>query len=381
VIKFFCLSLLVFVVVPLSCSVQDTPATGDANTEVLRDTTIQIVVGGDMMSHKPQVTAAWNVSNQRYEYEHWFQFVKPTIETADLAIANLETTLSGEPYTGYPCFSAPDAFAFDLKRVGFDVLVTANNHVADKGKRGIERTIRVLDSFDIKHTGSYRTQQERDSLHPLIIDVKGVKVAILSYTYSTNGLPVSKPNVVDLIDDSIMAKDIARARAKGAELVIPIMHWGNEYQTVEHPIQSRTASFLASKGVDAIVGMHPHVLQPIRYIKTKTDSVPVVYSLGNFVANMRDRYQNGGAMIKITAKRTNGRTMVTAFEDIPFYVYKGSISANTTSKSVSLCHGFYCIPESAAHLLPGRAEATQFFDDARRILRGSSKRYSSARDL
>lgn len=373
-IRAFCLSLLVFVVVPLSCSVQDTSGTADAGSGVSSDSTISIVVGGDMMSHKPQVTAAWNESTKRYEYEHWFQFVKPTIETADLAIANLETTLSGEPYTGYPCFSAPDAFAYDLKRVGFDVLVTANNHVADKGKRGIERTIRTLDSFDIKHTGSYRTQQERDSLNPLIITVKGIKVAILSYTYSTNGLPVSKPNVVDLIDDSVMARDIAKARAKGADLVIPIMHWGHEYQTVEHPTQSRTASFLASKGVDAIVGMHPHVLQPIRYIKTITDNVPVVYSLGNFVANMRDRYQNGGAMIKITAKRTNGRTSVTAFEDIPFYVYKGSLTANISSKSVSLRHGFYCIPESASSILPLKTEAAQFFDDARRILRGQTKK-------
>jgi poly-gamma-glutamate synthesis protein (capsule biosynthesis protein) len=357
-----------------SCSGGEQEAVS-SSTSIAADTTVTLVFGGDMMSHMPQVNAAWNPESGRHEYEHWFQFVKPTISEADLAIANLETTLNGQPYTGYPCFSAPDAFAYDLKRVGFDVLVTANNHVADKGRRGIERTIEVLDSFGIQHTGSYRTQAERDSSTPLVVNVKGIRIAILSYTYSTNGMPVSNPNVVDLINDSLMAKDIAKARSRGAHVVIPVMHWGNEYQTTEHPTQQKTAQFLASKGADAIIGMHPHVLQPIKKIAIQGDTVPVVYSLGNFVANMRDRYQNGGAMVQLQLTRRNGSVSITSFEDVPFFVWKGPLEIRDTLTQKVIRHrmGYYAIPESMVSNLPSKGEAIQFFDDARKILRGSDK--------
>lgn len=365
-------ALVIALVVLTACNeyprATDSTPVHHASTRTI-DTTITLVFGGDVMSHMPLVRAAWNPAAKVHEYLHWYEFIQPIVSGADLAVANLETTLAGEPYTGFPCFSAPDALAVDLQRAGFDVLVTANNHVADKGRRGIERTIRVLDSLGMYHTGSYRTQQERDTLSPLLINIKGMKVALLSYTYSTNGLPVPPPNVVNLIDDSTMTHDIAQARRKGADLIIAIMHWGNEYQTTEHPSQRRTAELLASKGVDAIVGMHPHVLQPISHIMFKGHSVPVAYSLGNLVGNMRKRYRNGGAMIKLTAAHRDGKTRISSFEAIPFFVWKGQLSVpDSASDKRALRHGFYMIPESQTSLLPVTREADQFFDDAKSIL-------------
>jgi poly-gamma-glutamate synthesis protein (capsule biosynthesis protein) len=347
-----------------SCKGDDSnPGTSQDSLSV--DSTITLIFAGDMMSHMPMVKAAYNPQTKRHEYEHWFQFLKDTIASADLAIANLETPLGGEPYSGYPMFSAPDSFAEDLKKVGFDILVTANNHTVDKGRKGLERTLSVLDSLKIAHTGSFRTDKERDSFTPLIQEIKGVKIAILSYTYGTNGIPVPKPNVVNLIDHAQMEKDINKARSLGAQIVIPVIHWGVEYQTYEHPSQVKTAEFLVSKGVDAIIGMHPHVVQPNKYIKTKTDSIPVAYSLGNVVANMRDRYKDGGILIHLTLKQVNGKPRIVGFEDIPFWVWKGS------SKEVKGIHGFYIIPESKISILPvGEAKkAKVFFDDTRKILK------------
>jgi poly-gamma-glutamate synthesis protein (capsule biosynthesis protein) len=313
----------------------------------------------------PQVKAAYNPQSKRHEYEHWFQFLKDTIASADFAIANLETPLGGEPYSGYPMFSAPDAFAEDLKKVGFDILVTANNHTVDKGRKGLERTLSILDSLNILHTGSFRNQQEHDSTTPLMIEAKGVKIALLSYTYGTNGIPVPKPNVVNLIDHVQMEKDIVNARSLGAQIIIPIIHWGVEYQTYEHPSQVKTAEFLAVKGVDAIIGMHPHVVQPIKYVKSNRDSIPVAYSLGNAVANMRDRYKDGGLFVQLTITIENDTPRITSFNDIPFWVWKGS------SKEVKGIHGYYVIPESKISILPvGEAKkAKVFFDDTRKILK------------
>lgn len=337
----------------------------EETTDSVKVDSITLVFAGDMMSHMPQVKAAYNPQSKRHEYEHWFQFLKDTIASADFAIANLETPLGGEPYSGYPMFSAPDAFAEDLKKVGFDILVTANNHTVDKGRKGLERTLSILDSLNILHTGSFRNQQQHDSTTPLMIEAKGVKIALLSYTYGTNGIPVPKPNVVNLIDHVQMEKDIVKARSLGAQIIIPIIHWGVEYQTYEHPSQVKTAEFLAVKGVDAIIGMHPHVVQPIKYVKSNRDSIPVAYSLGNAVANMRDRYKDGGLFIQLTIKMVNDTPRITSFNDIPFWVWKGS------SKEVKGIHGYYVIPESKISILPvGEAKkAKVFFDDTRKILK------------
>ena len=337
----------------------------EGTTDSIKVDSITLVFAGDMMSHMPQVKAAYNPQSKRHEYEHWFQFLKDTIASADFAIANLETPLGGEPYSGYPMFSAPDAFAEDLKKVGFDILVTANNHTVDKGRKGLERTLSILDSLNILHTGSFRDQQQHDSTTPLMIEAKGVKIALLSYTYGTNGIPVPKPNVVNLIDHVQMEKDIVKARSLGAQIIIPIIHWGVEYQTYEHPSQVKTAEFLASKGVDAIIGMHPHVVQPIKYVKSNRDSIPVAYSLGNAVANMRDRYKDGGLLIQLTIKVENDTPRITSFNDIPFWVWKGS------SKEVKGIHGYYVIPESKISILPisEAKKARVFFDDTRKILK------------
>jgi poly-gamma-glutamate capsule biosynthesis protein CapA/YwtB (metallophosphatase superfamily) len=263
-----------------------------------QDTTrISLLFLGDVMQHDSQIKAAYDLYAKQYDYTSCFQFVKPYIASADLAIGNLEVTLAGPPYKGYPQFSAPDQLALTLKDAGMDVLVTANNHCLDRGRKGLERTILMLDSLDIIHTGTFRDTVERMNDYPMLFEKNGFSFALLNYTYGTNGIPVTKPNVVNTIDTAVIRKDIVKAKKTSPDAIIVFMHWGQEYQSLPNKWQKDVTEFCFRLGVKLVIGAHPHVLQPMEWRK-ESDQL-IVYSLGNFVSGQRDRYKNGGAMLKV----------------------------------------------------------------------------------
>ena len=249
--------------------------------------TLHLVFAGDIMTHGPQIRAALRGDGQ-YDFRPSFSLVKPLIAEADLAVGNLETTFGGKPYSGYPMFSSPEAFGEALRDAGFDVLTTANNHSCDRRRYGVVHTIDVLDSLGIATTGSYRTREERTSRTPLLVTVKGVKLAILAYTYGTNGLPIPSPALVDTISRAQIARDLQRADSLGADYKIVQIHWGNEYERLPNKRQKDLAQWLTDQGVHAIIGSHPHVVQESTFLKrqdTLGDSTFVVYSMGNFISN------------------------------------------------------------------------------------------------
>ncbi len=271
-------------------------------TPLLFGQQLNISFVGDVMQHGPQIKGAYNSKLDHYEYDPSFQFVKPFIEKSDISVANLEVTHAGKPYSGYPQFSAPDELSSALKRAGFDVLVTANNHSCDGGAKGVIRTLDVLDSLKILHTGTFRNKAEREKNYPLIIEKKGLRVAILNYTYGTNGLFVKEPLLINYIDSAIIRKDVEKAK-KSADYIICLMHWGNEYQSLPSAYQKYWEKFVYAQGVDMIIGSHPHVLQPIERKTIDGKERLTAYSLGNFVSNQRDRYKNGGLMLFTTIEK------------------------------------------------------------------------------
>ncbi|MFC4665569.1 CapA family protein [Falsiporphyromonas endometrii] len=263
---------------------------------------------GDIMMHLPQQKAAIQ-SNGTYNFDSCFSLIKPYIDKADIAIANLETTFGGKPYSGYPMFSSPDTLAYSLKRAGFDVLTTANNHCADRGSKGIVRTLNVLDQVGIRHTGSFRNNRERGRLSPLIICSNGINIALLSYTYGTNGMPVKPPTEVNMID-STMLSDVRSARAnKKVDCVIIYLHWGIEYQSHSNYQQRYLAKQLADAGADIIVGSHPHVVQESDVITNdKGKNTLVFYSLGNYISNQSSNLcTTGGLSILVTLTKEKER--------------------------------------------------------------------------
>ncbi len=267
-----------------------------------QDTTrISLLFVGDIMQHDSNIEAAFNPVTKKYDYSSCFEYVAPILRSADLTIGNLELTLAGSPYKGYPQFSAPDALAIELKRSGFDVLVTANNHSLDRRRKGVERTIDVLDSLQIQHTGTFKDSAHRVNAFPLLIEKNGFRFSLLNYTYGTNGIPITKPNIVNLIDTVTIKADLATARAQQSDAIIVFMHWGLEYQSLPSKDQKVVAALCLREGAKLVIGSHPHVLQPM--VWNQQDDNLIAYSLGNFVSGQRPRYRDGGAMLWIDLQK------------------------------------------------------------------------------
>lgn len=259
---------------------------------------------GDLMQHQAQIDAA-RTGPSTYDYAACFQHVRDEIKRADVAIGNLEVTLGGPPYRGYPAFSAPDEFLYALQQTGFDVLLTANNHCLDRGPKGLQRTIARLDSVGMAHAGTYVDAAQREAIYPLLIEKKGFRLAILNYTYGTNGLQPRPPHIVNYIDKEQMRTDILKARRLCPDVIIACMHWGVEYRSLPEKAERELADWLLAQGVDHVIGSHPHVLQPVevkRDARTPARHV-VAYSLGNFLSNMSQEKTDGGMLLKLELQR------------------------------------------------------------------------------
>ncbi len=285
---------------------------------------LSLLFVGDIMGHETQITSAYNDSTKTYDYSECFRYVKPVISKADLAFANLEVTLAGKPFLGYPQFSSPDELAIAIKNAGFDVLVTANNHACDRQEKGVIRTIRVLDSLKIAHTGTFANIVMRDSVFPLIIEKNNIRLAILNYTYGTNGIHIPKPAIINLLDSATIQKDLQKAKFLNPDKIIVIVHWGTEYQNLPNIQQKKWYSFLKSNGADIVIGSHPHVIQPMEW-DSATDNF-VVYSLGNFISNQRTMPKDGGIMMKLMIEKTGSRTCLADASYLFSWVYRPKIN-------------------------------------------------------
>lgn len=256
---------------------------------------VRLLFGGDVMQHMPQVTAA-RQADGTFDYSTSFGALKPLFTQADLVVVNLETTLTDSAdYSGYPRFRSPRALAGALRHAGVDVCVLANNHCCDGGARGIRTTLAELDRCGIARTGVFADSADFRVHHPLRIEKNGIRIALLNYTYGTNGLSVPTGKIVNHIDTARMAQDLRVARDNQTDCVVVFIHWGEEYERRENTTQRRLAAFLQAHGADVIIGSHPHVVQPLR-----ADSAGVVfYSLGNLVSNQRKRYCDGGIVAEV----------------------------------------------------------------------------------
>lgn len=277
----------------------------------------EIVFAGDAMQHQAQLDAARR-SNGNYDYTGCFEEIAPFVETADYAVVNLETPIGGSNYSGYPCFNAPISYAKALKDAGFDLMLTANNHTLDRRDRGVHTTIDSLDAAGIAHLGTYHDAAARDTLLPFVKNIAGIKIGFLNYTYGTNGIEIKGGAVVDYIDRPTIKRDIEALRYAGAEIVTVAVHWGDEYHLIENAAQRALADFLVDEGADLIIGGHPHVIQPmeVRHNDKLDKDVLVVYSLGNFISNMKTRDTRGGAIVKVNLVRD--REGVARFESAAY---------------------------------------------------------------
>ncbi|MCM3691255.1 CapA family protein [Neobacillus niacini] len=277
--------------------------------ELSRTLTEKITVGaiGDILIHDTVYQDAYN--GTQYNFNPIFENVKSILETPDVLTANQESMLGGVEIgvSSYPMFNSPHEVANALVDSGVDIVSMANNHTLDKGERGILSATDYLNSIGLPHVGSFLNQEDRQKLR--IIHKNGIKLAFLSYTYGTNGIPIpdGKDFLVNLINRDLMSDEISRAK-KEADVVIMSIHWGNEYQRIPTDEQKDLANYLANEGVDIIFGSHPHVLQPMEWIDTGDGRKTfVIYSLGNFISGQVRDYKDIGGMatVEITKHISN----------------------------------------------------------------------------
>lgn len=301
--------------------------------EIIPDTTIKFTAIGDIMCHNTNYMDAYDSLTGQYDFSYVFTDIKEYIESADIAVGNLETTFAGanRKYSSYPEFNTPEALAVDLREMGIDLLSTANNHSLDKGYGGIESTIQFLQQAGIDSVGTYTSPESQ--VKPLIKNVNGVNIAFLSFTYGTNGIPVpeGKEYCINLIYDEHIINQINLAKEEETDLICVFMHWGVEYKTTPTEEQERLADLLFDNGVDIILGGHPHVLEKMekRTIILEDGTTKdgfLIYSLGNFMSGQVKENTRSSIILnlEITKNGKNGNITIDRVSYIPIYMYKSS---------------------------------------------------------
>ncbi|MEW5846627.1 MAG: CapA family protein [Bacteroidota bacterium] len=341
------------------------------------DSTIRLIFIGDVMGHVPQILSAYDSATGEYDYTDVFSEFKGLLSKADYAIANLEVTLGGEPYTGYPQFSSPDALVDGLTSAGVNVLVTANNHSVDRRGQGIRRTIEVLTAKNLLFTGTFLDSADKAMRNPLLLSKNGFRLALLNYTYGTNGIAVPSPYLVNLIDTLGMAMDISKAQGLGVDDIVVFIHWGNEYERLPNKQQQTLAKWLQGKGVRVIIGSHPHVVQPAELILSDNDFRMVVYSLGNFVSNQRRRYCDGGIITLIDLKKSNSKLDVASAGYIPVWV--DTYFLNGKRKFRVLPVGMYEGKSNGLLSAASDSAFNVFIDDTRSLLNANNINFPEIR--
>ncbi|WP_159881434.1 CapA family protein [Paenibacillus puerhi] len=294
-------------------------------------TIIRIAAVGDILVPESMIRSARIAGSARYDFAPIFRYAAPLLRSADLTIGNLELPLGGHasrytyrhPKTGFYTFHAPAELASDLKASGFDVLVTGNNHCLDRGMTGLIRTLDILDEAGIAHTGTFRSEAE--SGRPLLLDIKGVRIAVLSYSKSTNRLtlPQSCAWMVNRLDEEQMLRELAAAR-RAADYTIVCPHFGKEYTHEPGKVQKRLVRMLLEGGADLVLGAHPHVVQPV----VRTGGQAAAYSLGNFISTtlMGHAATRNGLLLLAAIEKDAAGTRLLSLDYVPTWVRRVPVS-------------------------------------------------------
>ncbi len=256
-------------------------------TEPTPPPSVQIVMVGDMLMHG-RVMESGLKEDGSYNFDHLFANVKDSIESADLALVNQETILGGTELglSGYPAFNSPYELGDSLVDAGFDVILHATNHTLDKGKKGVFNCMDFWDTNypEIAYLGINKTQEEQDT-DIYIYEQDGIKIAILNYTYGTNGIPTpdGMPYIVNYLDEEKIISDLTYAE-ENADFTVVCPHWGTEYVLTATDSQKKWAKIFMENGADLVIGTHPHVIEPVEMLTDENgNEMLVYYSIGNFV--------------------------------------------------------------------------------------------------
>ena len=300
---------------------------------------VQVVMVGDMLMHTRIVESGLQEDGS-YNFDHLFANVKDIISEADMAIVNQETIMGGKEfgYTGYPSFNSPYALADAEAKAGFDVILHATNHTLDRGSKATLNCLNYWDTTypEIAVIGINKSQEERDNIY--IYEEHGMKIAVLNYTYGTNGasVPDEMPYLVNLMDKEQVIADIKKAEEL-ADFTILCPHWGTEYNLGISSEQEEWTKIFVEYGVDLVIGTHPHVIEPVKWVTHKNgNEMLVYYSIGNFVngtsstgSGVTKRMVGGIADVTLARNEESGKVEITEYDAIPIVCHIGEGDAYT----------------------------------------------------
>lgn len=370
VLSFMIVCLLIFVIVgrtpagyipDSSHSITPTELVSSPTVDPYGYTEMTLLSVGDIMFHNPQINAGYNATTKTYDFHDNFQYIKPLVSHADLAVGNFEGTIAETGFKGYPVFHLPIATLEAVKDAGFDVMLFANNHMYDNQKFGVQNTLTKFKELGFDYAGA--TLDKENQRSSIIKEVNGIKIGIMNYAdsltqdivssytgelmHTINGIAIQN----DFFDNmniyvqgqeeafyARVAADMAYFQAQQVDIVVCYIHWGWEYYLEENEYQRQTAQKLCDMGVDVIIGSHPHVIQPMDTLVSTTDpnhSTLCFYSLGNYLSNQnrvattwsseapRKGYSENGLTVQLTIRRyNNGETLVSKLEYTPTWVHR-----------------------------------------------------------
>lgn len=288
--------------------------------------TIDLMMIGDMLVHEGVYKSGLQADGT-YNFDHLFKNITEDIHAADIRIVNQETILGGLELglSGYPCFNSPYELGDAEVKAGFNTVLHATNHTLDKGLVGVENCLDFWKTSHPKTTVLGINETEEDYNDIYVYEKDGFKVAILNYTYGTNGiaLPSSKPYIVNMLDKEKITEDVKKAKQL-ADMVVVCPHWGTEYVYEPDSNQKYWTNLFLDLGVDVVIGSHPHVMEPVETL-TREDGhqMVVYYSLGNFVSNQDQKPRMLGGMAKVRlVKDGGGNCYVDNYSYTPIVTHK-----------------------------------------------------------
>jgi poly-gamma-glutamate capsule biosynthesis protein CapA/YwtB (metallophosphatase superfamily) len=270
------------------------------NKDIKKEYKLNLLMVGDALIHSTVYQKA-AIGNNEYNFDPMFTYIKPIVAEYDLAFYNQESIIGGKELglSTYPRFNSPEEIGDSMVNMGFNLVSLANNHTLDKGEQGIINSTNYWKQKQVMTAGSYNNIEDRNKIN--VMEKNNIKYALLSYTTLTNGLPIpsGKDYLVNLYNPETVKQDVDKIRNQVDVLMVSI-HWGTEYTHTPTAQQEEIANYLSSLEVDIIIGHHPHVVQPIKYI----NNTMVIYSLGNFISAQIGMNKLIGLMVMVDINKT-----------------------------------------------------------------------------
>lgn len=294
--------------------------------------TVRIMANGDLLYHDGLYMSAQKADGS-YDFSENFTYVKDWLQQGDLVLGDFEGTIRSDyPLGGYPLFNAPEAVVPAIKDAGYQVVDLAHNHILDSGLEGVFTTAKAFENHGISPVGVY-THKNRDKAPILIKEVKGIKIAILAYSYGFNGLEsnLSQKEMdhhLSTFDEDKMKAEIKQAE-KEADITVVMPQTGIEYQLEPNEEQVELYHKMVDWGADIIFGGHPHVVQPSEILEKDGQKKLIIYSMGNFISNQRIETMAGvdtaewterGVLMDVTIEKTDKGTIIKKAQAHPSWV-------------------------------------------------------------